>query len=140
MLGTLGPGDFWIACLFVTIMSMGSVVGQVLAPSAMSDAIDYDELRSGERKEGSYFAVRSFCTKVGFGLGPLAVGALLTLTGFDPAAPIGPDAIFGMRLLIGVVPALGALAGAAILLLAKLDEAAHAEIRAELDARLTRGA
>jgi len=135
LLSTLGAGDFWISCAFVTVLSIGSVTVQVLTPSVMSDAIDYDELQSGERKEGAYFAVRSFATKFGFGLGPLAVGWLLTMTGFEPGSPIGEDAIMGMRIMMGPVPAVGALIGASILMLSKLDEKTHADIRAQLDAR-----
>lgn len=81
LLSILGPGDLWLACAFVTVVSFGSVSGQVLAPSVQSDVIDYDELRTGERKEGAYFAVQTFVSKVGFGVGPLLVGLLFQLTG-----------------------------------------------------------
>jgi GPH family glycoside/pentoside/hexuronide:cation symporter len=135
LLGTLGPGDFWLACAFVAVMSIGSITGQVLSPSVQSDTIDWDELQSGERKEGAYFAVRSFVTKVGFGLGPFVVGMLLQLTGFDPGGGMSDDAIFAMRLMIGPFPALGAVIGAITLLFVKLDEAEHTRIRAELDKR-----
>jgi GPH family glycoside/pentoside/hexuronide:cation symporter len=135
LLGTLGPGEFWIGCVFISVMSIGSITGQVLAPSVQSDTIDWDELQSGERKEGAYFAVRSFVAKVGFGVGPLVVGLLLQATGFAPGEQMGEDAIFAMRILIGPIPAAGALLGAGVLLLVKLDETEHARIRAELDAR-----
>jgi len=133
LLSILGPGDLWLACIFVTVVSFGSVSGQILAPSVQSDVIDYDELRTGERKEGTYFAVQTFVGKVGFGVGPLLVGVLFQLTGFDPQGEMGRQAIFGMRILIGVQPAVGALLGAFILLFFTLDEAEHARIRRALD-------
>jgi len=140
LLGTLEAGDFWIACAFVTVMSVGSVSGQVLAPSVLSDVMDWDELRSGERKEGAYFAVRNFAQKVAFGIGPLLVGVLFQMTGFDPEGTMDERAIFGMRVLMGPVPAIGALMGIGLLWFFRLDEAKHGEIRAALDARAAESA
>jgi len=135
LLATLGPGDFWLACAFVSVMSIGSVAGAVIAPSLQSDVIDWDDLQSGERKEGAYFAVRSFVTKIGFGTGPLVVGLLLQWTGFDPGGGLDDRAVFGMRMLIGPIPAATALIGAVVIGFMRLDEAEHAKVRAALDAR-----
>lgn len=46
---------------------------------------------------------------------------------------MGEQAIFGMLILIGFQPAVGALLGAFILLFFTLDEAEHARIRRALD-------
>ena len=134
-LATLQEGDFLVACLFVGFLSFGGTAGQVMAPSIQTDVVDYDELQTGERKEGAYFAVRSFVLKASFGVGPAMLGFVLSSTGFEPGGEIGEDAIFGMRLLIGYFPAIGALLGAALLVKFKLTAEEHARIRAELDDR-----
>ena len=46
-----------------------------IGPSVQGDVIDYDEYKTGERKEGSYFAVWNFTYKS-------ALGFMLLLTGF----------------------------------------------------------
>ena len=134
-LATLQEGDFLLACLFVGFLSFGGTAGQVMAPSIQTDVVDYDELQTGERKEGAYFAVRSFVLKASFGVGPAMLGFVLSSAGFEPGGEIGEDAIFGMRLLIGYFPAIGALLGAALLVKFKLTAEEHARIRAELDGR-----
>ena len=118
--------------LALVFAGLSSSCPNVLGYTLKSEIVDVDEHMTGERKEGAYFAVRAFVGKVGFGTGPLLVGLLLQLTGFDPESPMSRDGIFAMRLLIGPVPALGALLGALVLRFVTLDEAEHARIRAAL--------
>ena len=49
--------------------------GGTIGPSVQGDVIDYDEYKTGERKEGLYFAVWNFTYKS-------ALGFMLLLTGF----------------------------------------------------------
>ncbi|MEZ4216551.1 MAG: MFS transporter [Myxococcota bacterium] len=134
-LATLSAGDFWIACAFVAFLSVGATAGQVLAPSVQSDVVDWDELATGERKEGAYFATRNFFLKVAYGFGPLTLGVVFHATGSDGAEVVTEGAILGMRVLIGVMPAIGALLGALVLTRFRLTEAEHARIRAAIEER-----
>jgi GPH family glycoside/pentoside/hexuronide:cation symporter len=55
-MGFVGEGDHVL--LFTLAAAGGAVSGalDVIMPSLQADVIDYDELRTGERKEGVYFA------------------------------------------------------------------------------------
>jgi len=64
----VGEGD-WILMLAAAIIagsagSCGSTLGYVLK----AEVIDYDEYRTGERKEGAYFATWSFMSKLANGI------------------------------------------------------------------------
>ncbi|MFZ8973424.1 MAG: MFS transporter [Pseudomonadales bacterium] len=58
--------------------------GGTIAPSVQSDIIDYDEFKTGERKEGSYFAAFNFVQKSATGVMILITGWVLELSGFMP--------------------------------------------------------
>lgn len=69
----------------------------------VSDVTDYDELKTGERREGIYFSVYFFMMKVGGGLGALVFGFLGHL-GVAPGdflgiQMVGP--IFGLVVFLG---------------------------------------
>jgi GPH family glycoside/pentoside/hexuronide:cation symporter len=104
-------------------------------PSIQADIIDYDELRTGERKEGAYFAVWNFVRKSAYGVAAMGVGGLLGLVGFEPNAVQSEEARMGMRMLFSFVPGACFLVATLAFSRFRLDEAEHAEIRRQLDAR-----
>ncbi|MEQ8485939.1 MAG: MFS transporter [Pseudomonadales bacterium] len=113
--------------------------GGTLSPSVQGDVIDYDELMTGERKEGSYFAAWNFVYKSGIGVMLLLTGFVLQFSGFVPNQPQTLTVQLAMVTLYGLFPLVCYLIGAALFSRFKLDEAAHAEIRDELDRRAAAG-
>jgi len=55
--------------------------------SMIPDVTEVDEFKSGQRREGVYFAVTDFINKVVMSLGAFLVGVLLDATGYIPEAP-----------------------------------------------------
>jgi GPH family glycoside/pentoside/hexuronide:cation symporter len=108
-----------------------------LMPWAMlPDAIDEDELATGERREGLYTGMFTFLRKIGGAIAVLGVGAALDLARYDGAAATQPPAaLAAIRILVAVVPA--ALLVASILLTRgyPLGRERHARILAELETR-----
>jgi GPH family glycoside/pentoside/hexuronide:cation symporter len=124
--------------LVVAIASLGGLAAagcDVLFPSLQADVIDWDELQSGERKEGAYFATWSFAAKTSGALASTLVGVTLGAIGFVPNVPQEPGVLLGMRLLAGLVPAAFWAAGIVIFLRFDLTKAEHARILAELGRR-----
>lgn len=123
------------------VMGLAAIAGgmdgstSVLWPSLQADVIDFDEYRTGERKEGAYFAASGFVGKCAAGAGVLLVGLALQGVGFEPNAEQSAETLRGLRFLIGGVPCVLALAGVLVMLGFRLDEAEHRVIRAELDQR-----
>ncbi len=72
------------------------------------DVTEVDEFKSGQRREGVYFAVTDFVNKVVMSLGGFLVGVLLDVTGYIPKAP-PESSITTIRVLTSFVPAAFAL-------------------------------
>ncbi|MBF0198008.1 MAG: MFS transporter [Planctomycetes bacterium] len=55
----------------------------LMIPSMQADIVDYDELQTGTRREGSFASIFSWVLKLSFCVGFLISGPLLEYTGFD---------------------------------------------------------
>jgi GPH family glycoside/pentoside/hexuronide:cation symporter len=118
------PGLFTL--LFIAGLAGGC--GGTMGPSVQSDVIDYDELQTGERKEGMYFAVWDFVFKSAIGMMALLTGFTLQATGFTPNETQPESARLAMTLLFSIFPLLCYLVGTWIFTRFSFDEKAHAEV------------
>jgi glycoside/pentoside/hexuronide:cation symporter, GPH family len=102
-----------------------------------ADIIDYDELASGRRREGSFAACSSWITKVGMALGAGTSFGLLSWVGFDAKLEghQTEHTLFMIRLLFAVIPVVGLLLALVALSRFPLTQARMAEIRTQLEAR-----
>ena len=109
--------------------------GGTIGPSVQGDVIDYDELETGERKEGAYFAAWNFAEKAALGLMLLMTGFALEWAGFVPNVEQTMHVQMVMVTLYGLFPLVCYAVGAYLFTKFTLDEAAYEEIRLELDAK-----
>jgi GPH family glycoside/pentoside/hexuronide:cation symporter len=131
----IGHGSYVTIFIVVTLLGAGSGCGSVLAPSVQADVIDYDEYRTGERKEGAYVSIWNLLRKAPAGITAMITGFVLQAIGFEPNAEQSEEMKTAMLALIGLLPAV-CYAGAIVLLTRfSLDEAEHARIVSELVAR-----
>jgi GPH family glycoside/pentoside/hexuronide:cation symporter len=128
-------GDALLICTLGVIAGIGGGCGAVVGPSIQADVIDFDEHATGERKEGTYFALWNFVRKTAFGLAVMLTGLLLGAVGYVPNVEQSESTKLGMRILFGIIPAACYAVGTLCFLRFRLDEAAHLAIRRELDAR-----
>ncbi|MDE0444998.1 MAG: MFS transporter, partial [Gammaproteobacteria bacterium] len=130
------PVEFRLPWIFVFAVFAGLAAGcgGTIGPSVQGDVIDYDELRTGERKEGSYFAVWNFVYKSAIGVMLALTGFVLELSGFVPNQPQTMTTQIWMVGLYGVFPLVCYTIGAILFSRFRLDEAAYQQIRAQLDA------
>lgn len=92
---------FFLAMMVLAGVGLGF---SYVAPYAMlPDAIEVDALRTGVKKEGSFYGMWTFMTKVGAAVALAASGLVLQLGGFEPNVDQGPGALLAIRLLIGPV-------------------------------------
>lgn len=126
---------FWRSSLFGIVIA-GNVM---MAMSMLMDAIEYDALRTGMRREGVYAACYSFVEKFSSSFGPFLVGLILQFTGYDNRVERGAtqsaEALDGIIVGMSYVPA--AFTGLSILALlfyqlskSELDELRHPELQA----------
>ncbi|MEM1436157.1 MAG: MFS transporter [Pseudomonadota bacterium] len=108
--------------------------------SAIGDVVDEDELESGARHEGSFYAVRTFFAKLSNALGHLIAGIAIDVIGFPTGAVVGEvdrQVIFELGLVDGVFAVLPVLGAVYFYGRYRIDRRRHAVIRAELAARTT---
>lgn len=106
-------------------LSSGGIV--MCSQSMITDVIDYDRRLSGLNREGVFSATFSFIEKTTYALGPLIVGSLLSLYGYDSSIPRGqpqPDsAMFAVAMGQIWIPVFCCVAQFLLLFGYRLDEA-----------------
>jgi GPH family glycoside/pentoside/hexuronide:cation symporter len=128
-------GGVWLVFVVATVGGFAAAGTDVLFPSIQADVIDWDELQTGQRKEGAYFAAWAFSAKAAGALAAALVAFALPAIGFVPNAEQTPEAREGMRILAAFGPAVLYALGILLFLNFRLGEREHAEIQAELRKR-----
>jgi GPH family glycoside/pentoside/hexuronide:cation symporter len=101
-----------------------------------ADVIDYDELNTGKRREGSFTSCGTYILKLGSSLGGFLAGAIISKVGDNAALQAGnPDTIFWVRVMLAVVPIVGMALVIAFVLQVPLTKKICEEIRLKLEAR-----
>jgi GPH family glycoside/pentoside/hexuronide:cation symporter len=109
----------------------------ILIPSMTGDIVDEDELKTGNRREGSFAATFSWFYKVALSMAPAISGPLIELIGYDSAMKTSqPEGVvFTLRVLIVIIPTV--FIGSAMLLLMRysLTTERVEEVNRELEKR-----
>jgi GPH family glycoside/pentoside/hexuronide:cation symporter len=103
--------------------------------SMMPDVIEYDELATGERREGIFYGMNTMITKVTGALGMAICGWGLALSGYVEGATQTPKALFGIRSMFALLPVLMLLACVPLLLSYPVTRESHAALVKELEKR-----
>jgi len=134
---TFTPANPWIMLTNTVFIGAGYAGLWLMLPSMQADVVDYDELKTGERREGSFSSIYSWILKLSFMVGFLISGPLLEITGFD--ANLGnnqPENVYtNMRIGFLIIPVLAL--GIALVLLRSYPITAKkaVDIRQELEVR-----
>ena len=122
LFNTFGPEDFWLIFGFQFLISIcaGSIFP--LLWSMYADIADYSELQTGRRATGLIFSSSSMSQKLGWTLGGAITGWLLSYWGFQANVEQTPEAQQGIRLMMGIIPAIGAFLSAAFILFYQLSD------------------
>jgi glycoside/pentoside/hexuronide:cation symporter, GPH family len=100
------------AYVFMVLIGLSLAGHLMLSNLLISDAIDADEVDTRTRRAGMYFGINGFLIRFAFSLQGLALGLVLSVSGYvQPAAPTDVPAqpaaaLWGMRILIAVLPML----------------------------------
>ncbi|MGH6652910.1 MAG: MFS transporter [Sphingopyxis sp.] len=128
------PDSFGLLLGLTLAQGLAQGSGNLMLRAIVADVADKHRLDSGEDRTGLYYSVFSLAGKTATAV---AVGIALPLVswlGFDPkAATNSPEALTGLLLVFGLGPAIAHALSAALIARFPLDEAAHAEIRRQLD-------
>lgn len=100
----VGPGDLVPAFVFFFLIQFVVDLHAPVFWSAISEAVDYGEVRSGKRVAGLAFGGISFCQKMGMSIAGGAVGWLLTYFDYAPDRTQSAFTMNGIALLLTLIP------------------------------------
>lgn len=127
---------------FNVVLGLAALAGvglsavHVLTWAIIPDAVEVDELQSGARHEGMFYALVALFKKVAASISLPLTLLILDWSGFvSNAARQSESAIWAIRILIGPIPSILLLAGIAFAIYYPLSRDAHAETREKIEAR-----
>lgn len=108
LLISLNPSVPLALIIFLCVMAgIGVAAAHVLPWSILPDAIEWDEYKTGERHEGMFYSLVTLSHKVASSIAIPLTAVMLDVTNYVPnAAQQSPSVVFGIRLLMGPIPAL----------------------------------
>jgi GPH family glycoside/pentoside/hexuronide:cation symporter len=89
------PDHPYLIVIPTMLLSAGMLFFFTLGSSMVGDICDEDELKTGKRSEGSYYAIFWWFIKMGTALASFVAGALIVLTAFDETQVTKVDAVQG---------------------------------------------
>ena len=104
-----------------------------LAPSMIADVIDFDELESGDRREGIYFGVWLFVQKASMGITTFVGMQVLASMGYVPNVEQSIEVLWSIKFLYCILPAICFAVGAVVLRRFPIDQNEYQRIRSLID-------
>jgi len=129
----LGPGDVWMYGVLVFLSGIGFGATLALPSAIQADVIDYDELLTGDRREGQYIGWWSISKKLAAAVGIGAGLAALGMAGYTPNAEQTQRVQWVLRMLYAFVPSLFNLLGLLVALAYPISDQVHAKIREAIE-------
>ena len=133
----LSPASSFALVIFIAVMAgIGVSAVHVLTWSIIPDAVEVDELATGQRHEGIFYSMATFLKKCASAI--LVPASLLVLqwSGYvSNAAVQSPSAILAIRALMGLLPSVMLVAGILFAAFYPLTRSSHAKTREEIAAR-----
>lgn len=98
------PDDLWLAFALYFLLSFVVDLHAPVFWSAIAEAVDYGEAKTGKRVSGLAFGGISFFQKAGMGVAGFVVGMLLTLFNYEAGAEQSPLTLTGIALMLSIIP------------------------------------
>jgi GPH family glycoside/pentoside/hexuronide:cation symporter len=101
-----------LAYLLAALAGWGIATAYVIPWAMVPDVVEYDQQRTGQRREGSYYAFASFFQKLATGAAIWGMGQALAYTGYitpsiNQPLPVQPiETVQAIRFFAGPVPAI----------------------------------
>jgi GPH family glycoside/pentoside/hexuronide:cation symporter len=138
---SLGPSQVTPAYVLAALGGLGIATAYVVPWSMMPDIIEYDQVSTGQRREGSYYAFASLFQKLATGAALWAMLQILALTGYitplsgAPLPQQPPQTVQAIRAFMGPVPAILLALSIVFAWFYPITRERHRALRDELAAR-----
>lgn len=127
----------WVVYAMLAFIAVGASAFAVMFWAMLPDTVEYDEWVSGHRQEARVFGFATFAQKAALGLNALLLGVLLDLIGFTPNVEQTEATLFGLKAIMGLIPALGAAVTFLALWRYPIDQRFHDGLRSRIAERAT---
>jgi GPH family glycoside/pentoside/hexuronide:cation symporter len=131
----LPSGATGLIFIISAVAGLGFSSQWICPHSMMPDVIEYDEMLTGERREGIFYGMNAMITKVTGALGMMICGWGLKWSGYVEGAAQSSKALFGIRFMFALLPVLLLLASVPLLLSYPVTRESHAALVRELEKR-----
>ncbi len=127
---------FPVIIFLAALSGIGVSAVHVLTWAMIPDAVEVDELASGHRHEGIFYALVTLLRKVSASVAVSLIPLVWKWSGYVADAPQQSDtAITAIRIMVGPVPSLFLLGGIIFAIFYPLSRQAHQETREKIAAR-----
>ena len=139
----LTPEQVAVAYLLAVLAGFGIATAYVIPWAMVPDIVEHDQLRTGQRREGSYYAFASFFQKLATGAALWAMGLALSWAGYitpsaaNPVPQQMPQAVDAIRFFAGPLPALLLVFAILFAWRYPITRESHKKMREELAGRET---
>lgn len=126
---------------YITVYIISAIVGFLNGPGVpilwamYADTADYAEWKFGRRATGIVFSAATFGQKFGWGIGGAITGWLLTIFNYVPNADQSPEALFGIKLMLSIIPGILMILSVGLLFFYDLSESFMEKVQADLAER-----
>ncbi len=133
--------EVWFSYVIMAVGGTGFATQYVMPYAIVPDIVEYDDAENGVRREGVFYGLWTFSSKVGQAFGIWLSGMVLALfnyresVGGVPAATQPDSALTAIRLLTGPIPALFFIAGVVVLTFYPITNEVYAQIMEKIRKR-----
>lgn len=124
----------WLIYIIAILAGFGFSAQWIFPWAMVADVADYDRAETGQQRSGMYYGVWGLATKISEALALAAVGWILAGFHYVPNAAQSSEALLGIRLFFGLIPAGIIFVALPLLLKYPLNRKSHAAVRAKLEA------
>lgn len=138
---SLRPDQLILAYILAALSGSGIATAYVIPWAMVPDVVEYDQVRSGQRREGSYYAFASFFQKLATGAALWGMGMALAMTGYitpegTGSLPTQPEAaVRSIQYFVGPIPTVLLVLAVAIAWRYPITRESHQATLDELAAR-----
>lgn len=137
----LQPGQIGLMYALAVMAGAGVSTAYLIPWSMVPDVTELDELQTGQRREGMFYAFMVLLQKVGLAVGLFVLGLGLEWAGFRERVPCQPapqqpeSALTAIRLAVGPLPTIALIGGIVLAYFYPITREVHAEILLRLQER-----